>query len=87
MKNGVHTGKVKWFCPEKGFGFILLETGDEAFVHYSSIVDEGFRVLNVDELVEFELLDTIKGYQAKNVKRLRKLNGHAEKTENAESTD
>lgn len=61
-------GKVKWFNPEKGFGFI--NRGDEKidiFVHYSQINDTGYKTLAEGEIVEFELLETDRGLQAKNV--------------------
>jgi len=63
-------GMVKWFSPEKGFGFILLDDGTEVFVHYTSIVGDGFRILHAEEIVEFEIADTIHGKQAKNVRRV-----------------
>ena len=60
-------GKVKWFNNEKGYGFITYD-GKEIFVHYSQIVDNGFKTLIPGSEVKFELLDTTKGYQAKSVK-------------------
>lgn len=74
MANNRHTGKVKWFCPDKGYGFISFGQGDEAFVHFTAIIDSGFKILNPGEEVEFDLLDTIKGFQARNVSRLNKNN-------------
>jgi len=65
-----HTGKVKWFNENKGFGFILQEDGgQDIFVHYSEIKQDGFRTLNEGELVEFELTESGKGPQAKEVVR------------------
>ena len=64
------SGRVKWFSPEKGFGFILLEDDTEVFVHYTSIIGDGFRILHAEEPVEFEIVDTIHGRQAKNVRRV-----------------
>ena len=65
-----HTGKVKWFNENKGFGFILQDDGgQDIFVHYSEIKQDGFRTLNEGELVEFELADSTKGPQAKEVVR------------------
>lgn len=60
-------GKVKWFNNDKGYGFINYD-GKEIFVHYSQIVDQGFKTLIPGCDVKFELLDTTKGYQAKSVK-------------------
>lgn len=68
--SGLKRGKVKWFSPEKGYGFILIGDDLEVFVHYSEIVDGGYRMLHDGEEVEFELHDTMRGYQARNVRRL-----------------
>jgi len=63
-------GMVKWFSPEKGFGFIELNPETEVFVHHTAITGDGFKILHAGELVEFELIDTSRGYQAREVKRL-----------------
>lgn len=63
-------GKVKWFNPDKGYGFILIEDKTEVFVHHTEIQGDGFHTLNNEEIVEFELVDTDRGFQAKNVNRL-----------------
>lgn len=60
-------GKVKWFDEKKGYGFIESEDGVDVFVHYSSIVGDGFRTLNEGDEVEFEINDGPKGQQATNV--------------------
>lgn len=60
-------GTVKWFSPEKGFGFISREDGEDLFVHHSEIKMEGFRTLNEGQVVEFEITQTDKGLQASNV--------------------
>ena len=57
-------GKVKWFDSAKGYGFITAETGDDVFVHYTGINKEGFRGLEQDQNVEFELEEGKKGPQA-----------------------
>ena len=48
-------GTVKWFNPNKGFGFIEQDTGDDLFVHQSEIQQAGFRYLNLGDRVEFEV--------------------------------
>lgn len=61
-------GKVKWFNNEKGFGFIENgESGEDIFVHYSAILSDGYKTLVEGQFVEFELVRTDKGLQAKNV--------------------
>ena len=68
------TGTVKWFSRVKGFGFIEPDGGgDDVFVHYSSIVGEGYRNLDKGQRVEFALLDTDKGPQASDVTMVSEL--------------
>ncbi len=64
------TGRVKWFNDSKGFGFISRENGPDVFVHHSAIQGEGFRSLNEDQAVEFEVVKGPKGDQAQNVVKL-----------------
>jgi CspA family cold shock protein len=62
-------GTVKWFNGEKGFGFIEQDGGDaEVFVHYSAIAAEGYRSLDENQRVEFEVTQSQKGPQAENVR-------------------
>lgn len=61
-------GKVKWFNEKKGFGFITTEEGTDIFVHFSSIVGEGFKSLDEGDNVEFTVEKGVKGYQATSVK-------------------
>lgn len=63
------TGKVKWFDPKKGYGFILGEQGEDVFVHYTNIDGDGFRTLKDGETVSYELMKTDKGHQARRVSR------------------
>jgi len=59
--------KVKWFNDAKGYGFLENDGRDDIFVHYTAINKEGYKTLSQDQLVEFDLIETNKGYQAKNV--------------------
>ena len=63
-------GTVKWFNGSKGYGFISRETGDDVFVHYSAIEDNGgYRSLDEGESVEFEVTNGPKGLQASSVRK------------------
>ena len=62
------TGTVKWFNPDKGFGFISREDGDDVFVHFSAIQGEGYRNLDENQKVEFDVTQGPKGPQAANVR-------------------
>jgi len=64
----VATGAVKWFSPEKGYGFITQDDGPDVFVHFSAIQSEGFRTLEEGQRVEFEVTQGDKGPQASNVR-------------------
>jgi CspA family cold shock protein len=64
------TGKVKWFNPDKGYGFIEQEDGDDVFVHFSEIQEEGFKTLDEGQEVEFEVTTGNQGKpQASNVRK------------------
>lgn len=62
------TGTVKWFNDTKGYGFITLDDGTEAFVHHSDIEGDGYKSLEEGQSVEFEVADGPKGKKAINVK-------------------
>jgi cold shock protein len=64
----VATGTVKWFNPDKGYGFITREDGPDVFVHFSAIQGEGYRNLDENQQVEFEVTEGPKGPQAANVR-------------------
>jgi len=67
---GALRGRVKWFNAQKGYGFIERPGEDDVFVHYSAILQEGYKTLEEGEEVEFEVLASDRGPQAQNVKRL-----------------
>lgn len=60
-------GTVKWFNNAKGYGFLAQEDGDDVFVHYSAIQNEGFKTLEEGQQVEFSIEEGPKGLQASNV--------------------
>ena len=62
------TGIVKWFNAEKGYGFISVENGPDVFVHYSAIAADGYRSLEENQRVEFEITRGAKGPQAEGVR-------------------
>ena len=62
------TGKVKWFNETKGFGFITPDNGGEdLFAHYSAIQTSGFKVLQENQEVTFDVVQGMKGKQAANI--------------------
>ena len=64
-------GTVKWFNPDKGYGFISREDGDDLFVHYSEIQMDGFKTLDEGQAVEFDVTTGQNGkLQASNVRKL-----------------
>ena len=60
-------GKVKWFNDSKGYGFIEQDNGEDVFVHFSAIKQNGFKTLKTGEKIEFEIVKGPKGPQAANV--------------------
>jgi len=63
-------GTVKWFNGSKGFGFISRSGGEDVFVHYKTIVGDGYKNLNEGDQVEFEVTKGPKGLQATSVTKL-----------------
>ncbi len=63
-------GTVKWFNSAKGFGFITRESGGDVFVHFKSIVGEGYKSLKQRDVVQFDMEEGQKGLQAVNVSKV-----------------
>ena len=63
-------GTVKWFNADKGFGFLSRESGDDVFVHFSAIQGDGFKSLEEEQAVSFEVQQGDRGLQAANVTKL-----------------
>ncbi|WP_181348365.1 cold-shock protein [Thalassobacillus sp. CUG 92003] len=63
----MENGTVKWFNAEKGYGFIQVEGGNDVFVHFSAIQEEGFKTLEEGQSVTFEIVEGDRGPQAANV--------------------
>jgi cold shock protein len=64
----VAQGTVKWFNNEKGYGFIAVDNGPDVFVHYSAIQSDGYKSLDENQRVEFDVVQGPKGPQADGVK-------------------
>ncbi|HAZ0790293.1 TPA: cold-shock protein [Enterococcus faecium] len=63
------TGIVKWFDNKKGYGFISYDDTEEIFVHFTAIEEEGFKTLEENQVVEFEIIEGNRGTQAAHVKK------------------
>jgi CspA family cold shock protein len=61
-------GTVKWFDAKKGYGFVTGEDGKDVFIHFSAIKMDGYKKLEENQKVEFDVVDGQKGPQAANVK-------------------
>ena len=66
----MNNGTVKWFNSEKGFGFIERENGGDVFVHFSAIVEDGYKALEEGQNVEFDIVEGERGEQAANVVKM-----------------
>ena len=66
----MNNGTVKWFNAEKGFGFIERENGGDVFVHFSAIVEDGYKSLKEGQSVEFDIVEGERGEQAANVVKM-----------------
>jgi CspA family cold shock protein len=70
-ENSMATGTVKWFNAEKGFGFIAPDDGSaDVFAHYSAIASSGYRSLDENQKVQFDVTQGPKGPQAENIQPL-----------------
>jgi CspA family cold shock protein len=69
-ENGRETGVVKWFNDKKGYGFLSRDSGEDVFVHHSSIVAEGFRSLAEGDRVDFAITQEQKGQAAVDVRKI-----------------
>jgi CspA family cold shock protein len=72
----VPEGTVKWFSNEKGFGFIEREGGDDVFVHFSQIAQDGYKSLEQGQRVSFEVTEGPKGLQAAEVRFVYQREAH-----------
>ena len=63
-------GTVKWFNDAKGYGFISQESGEDVFVHYSTVRMEGFKTLREGDQVQFEMERGDKGFHATEVSKV-----------------
>jgi CspA family cold shock protein len=70
QEKNMASGKVKWFDNKKGFGFIAQDSGQDVFVHHTSILGAGFKTLNEGEEVSFDVISSDKGPKAQNVQRV-----------------
>jgi cold shock protein len=65
------SGKIKWFDNKRGFGFIAQDSGQDVFVHHTSILGQGFKTLNEGDEVVFDIVPGDRGLKAQNVQRSR----------------
>ena len=63
-------GIVKWFNDRKGYGFISQEDGNDVFVHFSSIEATGYKTLSEGDTVDFDIEESDRGPEAKNVNKV-----------------
>ncbi|MGX7243264.1 cold-shock protein [Enterococcus quebecensis] len=63
-------GFVKWFDNRKGYGFIAYNEDEEIFVHFTAIEEDGFKSLEENQAVEFQVMEGTRGLQAAHVKKI-----------------
>lgn len=66
-------GRIKWFDNNKGYGFIEYNEYEDIFVHYSNILQDGYKTLEMGQLVSFKLIETAKGLQALNITLIKEV--------------
>jgi CspA family cold shock protein len=67
----ISLGRVKWFANDKGYGFLVNEDGEDVFVHHRAIMMDGYKSLLEGEQVEFIQVESAKGWQAAEVRRVQ----------------
>lgn len=67
----ISIGRVKWFHSEKGYGFLVNQDGEDVFEHHRAIMMEGYKMLREGEQVEFIQVESAKGRQAAEVRRVQ----------------
>lgn len=65
-------GKIKWFDNKRGFGFILQDSGEDVFIHYTCIEGDGFKALHEGDVVNYEVVESERGPKAQCVQRVTK---------------
>ncbi|MHC5247893.1 cold-shock protein [Enterococcus sp. HY326] len=66
----MESGNVKWFDAKKGYGFISYNDSEEIFVHFTAIEEEGYKFLDENQLVSFEIREGARGPQAAHVRKI-----------------
>ena len=66
-------GRIKWFDNNKGYGFIEYNEYEDIFVHYSNILQDGYKTLEMGQLVSFKLIESAKGLQALNITLIKEV--------------
>jgi len=75
------SGRIKWFDALKGYGFIIGPEGEDIFVHYSEIVDDGFRALKDGSMVMYDAIRGEKGWSARRVVSMNPKTGSTSRVE------
>jgi len=73
MNEAKYYGKVKWFDPERSYGFITADSGEHVFAHYSEILVDGYKSLEQGQTVAFKLTKTSKGWNAEAIEIIEEV--------------